>query len=103
MPWNHCNPAARRYSNTLIDSGCFQPDISSANYLAIWLSGLICYLTTSLLQVDSGSRVQSPDITVKSVTYRNIKAIDIDSFRSDLADICHDLLSIDDIKMLASE
>ncbi len=44
-----------------------------------------------------------PDLTVKSITYRNTKGIDIPSFKTDLAEVCHELLSIDDVEVLASE
>ncbi len=43
-----------------------------------------------------------PDLTVKSSTFRNLKEIDLLSFRADLAEIVSELLPINGIEVLAS-
>ena len=44
-----------------------------------------------------------PNLTVKSVRYRNIRAIDLISFKEDLKDMVDTLLPIDNIEVLASQ
>ncbi len=44
-----------------------------------------------------------PNLSIKSVTYRNIKDMDLQSFKGDLQNVVDELLPIEDIDTLASE
>ncbi len=45
----------------------------------------------------------SPNLTIKSISYRKIKSIDLPAFKSDLFEICRELDSIEDIETLARQ
>ena len=53
-----------------------------------------CFVTTKL-------GFPRPDLTVRSVSHRNIKGMDLPAFKSDLEVVTRELLSIDDIEVLA--
>ncbi len=44
-----------------------------------------------------------PDLSIKAISYRKTRDIDMPAFKSDLAQICEDLLPISDIEVLAYE
>ncbi len=55
-----------------------------------------CFITTRL-------GFPCPNFTVKSISHRNIKGIDLPAFKSDLEEVSKDLLSINDIEILATQ
>ncbi len=55
-----------------------------------------CFVSTRL-------DIPRPDLQLKTISFRQVKEMDMSEFRSDLMDICNDLLGIDDIDRLAKD
>ncbi len=94
---NHVHIPTHKHGNTLdLIITRDNNELALSNPTSGYLISDHCFIHTKL-------DFPRPNLTVKSINFRNIKAIDLGSFKADLQETVDTLLPLNDIEVLASE